>query len=1005
MAETLRQQQQQPPPPPVLPPVVQDVHVEDRTITLTKEFKKMKPLSFKGGIEPMKAESWVLGIEKLFEVFPCTEAQKVQLAPFTLEDEARRWWMLTRTYFPQSMRDKKVTEFETLRQGNKTVAEYDAQFAELARFAPHMVDTDYKKARKFEGGLRGAILDRVNMLKLPTYVDQPISKTPYRMSPAEMKELKIQLQDLLDKGFIRPSVSPWGAPVLFVKKKDGTLRLCIDYRELNKVTIKNKYPLPRIDDLFDQLQGPQVFSKIDLRSGYHQLKVKADDVEKTAFRTRYGHYEFLVMPFGVTNAPAAFMDLMNRVFKPYLDEFVVVFIDDILIYSKSAEAHEDHLRLILQTLREKKLYAKLKKCEFWLQEVAFLGHVVIKEGVSVDPHKVEAIVNWPTPTNVTEIRSFMGLAGYYRRFVQNFSKIAVPLTQLTRKGVAFEWSEERESAFQELKTRLTTAPVLAFPSSTEGFVIYSDASHKGLGCVLMQNGRVIAYASRQLKPHEKNYPTHDLELAAVVFALKIWRHYLYGTTCEVYTDHKSLKYLFTQKELNMRQRRWLELIKDYDLQIQYHPSKANMVADALSRKNMGDLANLLVERKELRIELDKMNMDLVVREQEAILAAVRAQPTLLEEIKLHQLEDETLRKIYEELEAKPKSGFSYVDLTQYNADKLAVLYINEIVRLHGVPVSIVSNRDPKFVSRFWQSLQEAMGSWETHLSLTEFAYNNNYHSNIEMAPYEALYGRLCRSPVCWAEVGDRALLGPEIVQSTTKKVKIIRERLKTAQSRQKSYADNRRRDLEFEMEDDVPHDGAPLEVPPIAAVADGVGDDIAADFKAKMVFPPGPKPEGDSRSWRGYRAVMAKEWYHELPAWVRELVDEAGFGLFCTELSRHLASRALLRALMERCWDTTNSFNFTSTGEMTMTPYDFFMITGLRVGGDPIPFDMDIGRWKAAQIYLVEACPVLDRPTMVRYSWFYKHFHGSQSGTHQKIKQYTWHFLIYLLGTILFVNK
>lgn len=355
---------------------------------------------------------------------------------------------------------------------------------------------------------------------------QPISKTPYRMSPAEMKELKVQLQDLLDKGFIRPSVSPWGAPVLFVKKKDGTLRLCIDYRELNKVTIKNKYPLPRIDDLFDQLQGAQVFSKIDLRSGYHQLKVKADDVEKTAFRTRYGHYEFLVMPFGVTNAPAAFMDLMNRVFKPYLDEFVVVFIDDILIYSKSAEAHEDHLRLILQTLREKKLYAKLKKCEFWLQEVAFLGHVVTKEGVSVDPHKVEAIVNWPTPTNVTEVRSFMGLSRYYRRFVQNFSKIAVSLTQLTRKGVAFEWSEERESSFQELKTRLTTAPVLALPSGTEGFVIYSDASHKGLGCVLMQNGRVIAYASRQLKPHEKNYPTHDLELAAVVFSLKIWRHYL-----------------------------------------------------------------------------------------------------------------------------------------------------------------------------------------------------------------------------------------------------------------------------------------------------------------------------------------------------------------------------------------------------------------------------------------------------------------------------------------------
>ncbi|XP_028058863.1 uncharacterized protein LOC114262693 [Camellia sinensis] len=216
------------------------------------------------------------------------------------------------------------------------------------------------------------------------------------------------------------------------------------------------------------------------------------------------------------------MDLMNRVFKPYLDEFIVVFIDDILIYSKDTEAHESYLCLILQTLRDKKLYARLKKCEFWLHEVGFLGHIITKEGVSVDPHKIEAIVNWPTPTNVTEMRSSLGLAGYHRRFVKDFSKIAVPLTQLTQNGVLFEWSEQRESAFQELKTKLTTAPILSLPSGTEGFVIYSDASYKGIGCVLMQNGRVIAYASYQLKPHEKNYPTHDLELAAVVFALKIW---------------------------------------------------------------------------------------------------------------------------------------------------------------------------------------------------------------------------------------------------------------------------------------------------------------------------------------------------------------------------------------------------------------------------------------------------------------------------------------------------
>ena len=213
------------------------------------------------------------------------------------------------------------------------------------------------------------------------------------MAPTELKELKGQLHELLDKGFIRPSVSPWGAPVLFMKKKDDSLWLCIDYRRLNRVTIRNKYHLPRIDDLLYQLQGAKVFSKIDLRSWYHQLKIKEVDVPKTAFRTRYGHYEFFVMPFGLTNAPAAFMDLMNRVFRPYLDKFVIVFIDDILVYSGSKEDHEKHLRIVLQILRDKQLYAKFNKCEFWLDRVVFLGHVISAEGVLMDPKKVEAVVN------------------------------------------------------------------------------------------------------------------------------------------------------------------------------------------------------------------------------------------------------------------------------------------------------------------------------------------------------------------------------------------------------------------------------------------------------------------------------------------------------------------------------------------------------------------------------------------------------------------------------------
>ncbi|KAJ9539497.1 hypothetical protein OSB04_032230 [Centaurea solstitialis] len=439
----------------------------------------------------------------------------------------------------------------------------------------------------------------------------PVAKTPYRLAPPEMQELSNQLEELLEKGFIRPSSSPWGAPILFVKKKDGTLRMCIDYRELNKLTVKNRYPLPRIDDLFDKLQGAAWFSKIDLRSGYNQLKVREEDVHKTAFRTRYGLYEFVVMPFGLTNAPAAFMDLMNRVCRPLLDRSVIVFIDDILIYSKTKEDHVEHLREVLEILRKEQLYAKFSKCDFWLQEVQFLGHLVNREGIKVDPAKVEAVMKWETPKSPTEIRSFLGLAGYYRRFIQDFSKVAVPLTKLTRKNVSFVWGEEQQSAFETLRQKLCEAPVLTLPEGVEDMTVYCDASYHGLGCVLMQRGKVISYASRQLKTHEVNYPTHDLELAAVVFALKLWRHYLYGVKCTIYTDHNSLRYFLDQPNLNMRQRRWLDVVKDYDCEILYHPGKANVVADALSRKTH----HLLLRVPLMRLTVTTSLFDLIRQSQ------------------------------------------------------------------------------------------------------------------------------------------------------------------------------------------------------------------------------------------------------------------------------------------------------------------------------------------------------------------------------------------------------
>ncbi|WKA07227.1 hypothetical protein VitviT2T_025077 [Vitis vinifera] len=673
------------------------------------------------------------------------------------------------------------------------------------------------------------------------------------------------------------------------------------------------------------------------------------------------------MPFGLTNAPAAFMDLMNRVFRAYLDQFVIVFVDDILIYSRSLEEHKQHLVTTFRTLRRHQLYGKLDKSELWLTEVNFLSHVVSEAGIAVDHSKVEAVQEWQRPTNVFEVRSFLGLAGYYRRFVEDFSRIAALMTWLTRKGVKFDWNEECENAFQELKRKLTTAPVLTAPISGELFTIYCDASTVGLGCVLMQQGKVVAYASRQLKQHERNYPTHDLELAAMVFALKTWRHYLYGEKFEVYSDHKSLKYIFTQKDLNSRQRRWMETLEDYDFALHYHPGKASVVADALSRKSVGQLSSLELREFEMHAVIEDFELCLGLEGHGPCLYNISARPMVIQRIMEAQVHDEFLEKVKAQLVAgeidenwsmyedgsvrfkgrlcvpkdvelrnelladahrakytiHPGNTKMYQDLkrqfwwsgmkrdiaqfvancqicqqvkaehqrpagllqplpipewkwdnitmdfviglprtrskkngvwvivdrltksayflamkTTDSMNSLAKLYIQEIVRLHGIPVSIVSDRDPKFTSQFWQSLQRALGTqlnfstafhpqtdgqserviqiledmlrvcvldfggnWANYLPLAKFAYNNSYQSSIGMAPYEALYGRPCRSPLCWIEMGESRLLGPEIVQETTEKIQLIKEKLKTAQDRQKSYADKRKRPLEFEEGD------------------------------------------------------------------------------------------------------------------------------------------------------------------------------------------------------------
>jgi hypothetical protein len=372
------------------------------------------------------------------------------------------------------------------------------------------------------------------------------------------------------------------------------------------------------------------------------MKIRPSDIPNTAFSTRYGLYEFTVMLFGLINAPAFFMNLMNKVFMEYIDRFVMVFIDDILIYSKSDSDHEEHMRLVLQKLWDNQLYAKYSKCEFWTDEVPFLGHIISNGGISVDPAKVKEIVEWSIPSIVTEVRSFLGVAGYYRRFIEGFSKIAKPMTSLLEKGREFKWDSKCQDSFDQLKMRLMSPLVLVMPDLQKGFDIYCDACGQGLGCVLMQEGHVIAYASRQLRKHELNYPTHDLELTAVVHALKIWRYYIMGTKCQVYNDHKSLKYIFTQKDLNLRQCRWLELIKDYELEIHYHPGKANLVAHALSRNEHVHSAIVAQLPDEIVEDFRRLNLGIVAHTEGV---TIDVEPILEQEIRKGQIGDAKIQEI------------------------------------------------------------------------------------------------------------------------------------------------------------------------------------------------------------------------------------------------------------------------------------------------------------------------------------------------------------------------
>ena len=460
--------------------------------------------------------------------------------------------------------------------------------------------------------------------RIKTMPDAKIpQKNPYRLSYAENLELQRQIEDLLKKGLIAKSNSPYSSPVLFVKKKDGTMRMCIDYRALNDITIKDRFPLPHIGDLLDQLSSARCFSKIDLRSGYNQVLVDPQDRHKTAFVTNEGQYEYNVMSFGLCNAPGTFQRLMNDVFAPFMkgkDRFLIVYLDDIVIFSKTKEEHECHVRQVLDTLRKHKLYTNPKKCIFFREEIDFVGHIVGRGVVKMDPDKISAIRDRMVPKNPTEVRSFLGLANYYRRFIRNFSKIAGPLHDLT-SNAKFEWTEKHDIAFNKLKARLTEEPVLILPDFGKEFKIMTDASNGAIGAVLSQKGNdgrehPIAYASKRLSSTEQRYATRDKELYALVFALKHWRPYLHERKFVAETDHQSLTYLRTSRDLTPRLARWNDLIAEYDFEIVYRPGKKNGAADALSRpptevltgesgSDLNDLGSRSTEEEKSRRDLQQ----------------------------------------------------------------------------------------------------------------------------------------------------------------------------------------------------------------------------------------------------------------------------------------------------------------------------------------------------------------------------------------------------------------
>lgn len=422
----------------------------------------------------------------------------------------------------------------------------------------------------------------------------PFSIQPYRYSILQKDIIDKLVEDMLKQGLIQHSNSPFASSVVLVRKKNGNWRLCVDYRKLNQHTIKDKFPIPLIEDLMDELGGATIFSKLDLTVGYHQLRMDRGEEYKTAFKTHAGHFEYLVMPFGLSNAPAFFQALMHHIFHSYLRRFVIIFFDDILIYSPSLEDHVAHLHLVFQTIRDNKLFLRKEKCCFATDRVEYLGHFITKEGVSTDPSKIHAVANWPQPSNLKQLRGFLGLAGYYRRFVKDFGKIAKPLNDMLKKD-CFSWSDDSVSAFLTLKHALVSAPVLALPDFSKPFVVETDASGKGIGVVLMQEQHPIAYISKSLGPKQQAMSIYERELLAIVYAVQKWGTYLAHAHFIIRTDQKSIKHMLEQRLNTPFQQVWMAKLMGFDFEIHYKKGVENRAADALSRKAGAELLPMLLD--------------------------------------------------------------------------------------------------------------------------------------------------------------------------------------------------------------------------------------------------------------------------------------------------------------------------------------------------------------------------------------------------------------------------